>query len=108
MSEVKYRGKVDGVWWHVSPDHNPNLFGQFWHVVDRETVGQYIGDKDKSGKEIYEGDIIKHSNGTETSLIEDIHAFCGECGIYGDNPRDVEIIGNRYEQPELLQKAGEA
>ena len=88
-------------------------------------IMQFTGLKDKNGKEVYEGDIVKH-NGIYTSdpLIIEFHhgAFCiGKDGI-NTTPfkswvtmrdamsqankirRDfiVEIIGNIYENPELL------
>lgn len=56
MREVKYRGKVNGHWWYCTPDSNS--WPQFWVLVDRETIGQSIGVKDKHGDDIYEFDII--------------------------------------------------
>jgi len=98
MRATKFRGKFEGTWWYVraSNDHISSSWEQFWALVDRETVGEYVGDKDKSGKEIYEGDIVRHSNGIDLTRIEDIHAFCGDNSIYVDYANDVEITGHIY------------
>lgn len=102
--------------------------------VKKETVGQYTGLKDRNGKEIYENDIVKYTKIIYTDCsrkeIDDIEeSLTGEIyyaeGIWlgirlsDDTGRlfiagtvstdydnlEFEVIGNIYENPELLKKA---
>ena len=64
---------------------------------------QYTGLKDKNGKEIYDGDILKNEDYNRTRVMEwenDVVPFCFD---YYESPGDWEIIGNIYENPELLK-----
>lgn len=74
---------------------------------------EYTGLKDRNGKEIYEGDIVTGLF-NYTDIIgpivygSDASFFINREGLYGiglNNAEDwLEVIGNIYENPELLQK----
>ena len=79
--------------------------GEYEDFKQTENIMQYTGRKDKNDKEIYEGDIVEYSNwidetGSQFSniLIEDITKIPDIDFEY------CKIIGNRFENPELLQK----
>ena len=127
MSRVnKYRGirihvhprneHLNGTWvyGYLSDENYINsidLEGEF--LVDKDTVGQYIGVDDKNGKEIYEDDIVMSDDGKvgQVQWFEEHLAFMIWCvtdnKVYFAHDNDfskIEVIGNLYENADLLEE----
>ena len=120
MREIKFRQGIflDGKFlsWHYWGIGADDTFkGPVWS--SGEKVGdsfQYTGLKDKNGKEIWEGDIItkenwQHNDGrmttSEIKYDEGNWSYAYSLDEYMEDPEeDWEVIGNIYQQPELLRE----
>lgn len=92
-------------------DSRDMSFGDYLDYPDYYDVMQFTGLYDKNGDEIYEGDLIEYDGYLE--IVEFCNGkfqmgrpfFTGEkkCEmLFRDIPDDITIMGNKYENPSIL------
>ena len=133
MREIEFRGKRadNGEWvygyyyvntWWKNARIQCNVNGAYqWNVIP-ETVGQYTGLKDKDGKKIFEGDVVKmekshilgkllfgiiewENGGLWFHYKNPIHGGTGALGLVAFSGMPAEVIGNVHDNPELLESS---
>ena len=145
MREIKFRAKADyDKQWHYGSyvytnndsnnpfgttpiTHNHRIVEYFpadWNLggwetidIDRDTLGQFTGLKDKNGKDIYEGDILSFAWFSDEPIKEDmlevrfvrgVFAFLwngdldDECITNAPTHEWATVVGNIYDNPELI------
>lgn len=99
--------------WRFEPE-NGQIYVNGMNVTERVEIIQFTGLQDRNGKEVYEGDIIKCTRGCQ-HVVEWVKSYGGT--FTGGMPafylsglnigyswtEEEEIIGNIYENPELLE-----
>ena len=132
--EIEFRG-FDGTKWYygdleynrktdVARIHTYNDDGSYnkQYLVDPDTVGQFVGMKDKHGNKVFEGDIVEVYDFTSAYASKYrgvVKMYRGSwCVEYEDSifdtvfhpmlcfddfaDRKIEVISNIYDNPELL------
>lgn len=95
----------------IHPMDDPYLDGDLGTIdgfatpIDPDTVGQYTDLRDKNGKGIFEGDIVS----TLSGKTFEVKFADGSFYLYGTSitihhARKFIIVGNRWDNPELLEE----
>lgn len=113
VQELDYEDSYNG-----QPMTRTTMYSDYFDTEDMILM-QYVGLKDKNGKEIYEGDIVKFRFKDDREEFPDLIGYIeyqttftafrimsnqGSFKIDITEIKSIEVIGNIYKNPELLEE----
>lgn len=122
MNQILYRGKRkdnhEWIYGYVIQEPNRRTFiGTYqsggmwdWVEVEAETVGQYVGLADKNGVKVFLGDVVNclQNCPCEVIFLQEYGRmpmpYLASLGAVYEFTGVEEIIGNRWDNPELMGK----
>lgn len=117
VHSTKYYGETTDKWFIL---HGGEFDCDYYDAEEvlPETIGQYTGMKDKNGKKIFEADIVlKRTYNGKKPFPVTFDSGMFHCGYGGGSStathgytlddRQIEIIGNVFDNPSMLKDKGE-
>ena len=113
IADVRYINCEDGYAVYICKNDTTSTHNAF---IEDDNLMMSSGKKDKNGKEIFEGDIIKGTIVSQWAKHEIIcvvkYVNCKFVSVDGGKwehslmfAKNIEVIGNIYDNPEILEEA---
>lgn len=109
MRPIKFRAWINSrdAFVDVSQHYDIDSEGELYQIDFKNIIlMQFTGLLDKNGKEVYEGDVVKYMDDEGEEGIQEVEYWDligGFMPLLNIHDCEFEVVGNIYENPELLK-----